>query len=735
MNKSTVKNFAKRVYHLSKRTARMGLNLLKTKNDRLVFVFGGRNDSWPTVGRDLYKKDLKFRNVIQSCDSILSELGGSEILSYFEGPINNLFFEDESKFTCITSIQLATVATYNDQGVFPNAVMGVSMGEPAAAYAAGALTLREALSVSLSYMTIFKFDKMQYVFIYLNLGFSAALEFCNESPVWAEIIYEDSTHAVLITCHQEDFNQLQAFIKDRQLTFKLATEKTYIPYHTSLIKSHRKMLKGFHQEIEPKPLKCDYYSPTLGKVIPKNTFLSAEYWYDLACVPVLFISTLQSVINDGYKTFVQIGPPAISKRQFSAVKRSSKLNIFNSLQTESDEMNHQGLVLKKLSKIKFEKSAAADDHLNTLNNFKQNFNIYAETTSALQYQYLRKEGPLHFLPAHHAWLLLGYDDIDHVLKHPQIFSSSLLKEYDPILLGADPEMHQVIRSLLHPLFSPAVIAELAGFTTLTAKQLLDSLCKQDNFDFVTDYSDPLSVLVLCNFFGLSSSDANNMLDFTGKDYHNPLYWQRLEEFFKDQFITCELTKEDSLWGKLRALVQKDQFAFSDATSLMRIIWTAGMATTSALISSAIYILLDNPQLAAMMSTDEKLVPKFIEECLRLQTPLTAIHRITTTPVELSGQQISANTVIMLQLRSAMTDPDQYANPEEFSINRPAKRHLSFGTGIHQCIGMGIARAEARSALQIVLTRIHDLEKYSHAKPKYSTGTDLETMLSLNLSKN
>jgi len=90
--------------------------------------------------------------------------------------------------------------------------------------------------------------------------------------------------------------------------------------------------------------------------------------------------------------------------------------------------------------------------------------------------------------------------------------------------------------------------------------------------------------------------------------------------------------------------------------------------------------------------------------------------------------------VMLHLASGMSDPAHYTNPAEFSVTRPAKRHLAFGTGIHQCIGMGIARAEARSALQVVLTKLINLQGYSYCEPEYISVSDLKTMSSLKVQR-
>lgn len=735
MNKYTLINFAKRGFHLYKNVVKRGISIFKpvVETDRLLFTFSGRNDGWPVIGRQMYQKYPTFRVAIQECNRILVEMEGTEIISYFEAPVDVKYFQDESKFSCITAIQLATVITYNELGIFPNAVMGVSIGEPSAAFAAGAITLKEALSIALSYVTIFKEQDMDYHIIFLKMEFDPAIQVCHESPVWTEVIYQDSPHAVLVTCQKNDIDELKTFFSSKGLVYKLVSEQTFFPYHSSKIVAQRKMLNGFHRDIEPRPLKCDYYSPVTGSKIPKDSILPADYWYNLTWRPVLFSSALAHVLKDGYKTFLQIGPPAISERQILTVAQANQVTLLNSFQKQSDEIEHHGWVQKQLSEIRFEHATSADDQSMTLSDFLSQFNVHA-VESDLPYQYLRKNGGIHFLPQHNGWIILNYDDIEYVLREPHIFSSSLLKEYDPILLGADPEKHKVIRTLLQPLFSPNVIDEMAQFTALTANAFLDSLCEKDNFDFVSDYADPLSLLVLCNFFGLLSDDAQKMLAYTGKDYHNMLYWQRLEEFFTEQFTTCGLSKDDCLWGKLRNLVKTNEFALADAISLLKIVWTAGMATTSALISTSVKIALKNPDLAKKVSTDEKLVSKFIEECLRLQTPISAIYRLTTEKVILCGQELPANTMVMLHLKSGMTDPSHFTDPEEFSVNRPAKRHLAFGAGIHQCIGMGLARAEARSALKMVLARLDQLKNYAVAEAEYVKASDLETMSSLKLNK-
>ena len=700
---------------------------------KLMYIFGGRVEGWLELARDLYNKDNDFATDIRECNDLLLQYGGVEILSYFEQPINENYFVDELKYSCITAIHIATVKLYHKNGINPNAVVGVSLGELGAGFASGLLTQEEALKMAVSYMSLYEKHSSEYAFFYLDLGYEQALQFCEDCPVWAEIVYEDNPGAVLITSNIKDVDKLHAFIDEKGLPFKQLNDKLYPPYHTSLARAHQ-VIKDFAKDIEPKPLKCDYYSMTVGRLIHKNTVVDAEYWYEVACSPVLFGSALREVINDGYNVFLQVGPPAMSGRQLTMATNGSTVTLFKTFQEGTDEVAHINETIKSLKKFKFDYSLLTETDENILfEHYKQNANLLRTSTNGA-YEYLRKKGPLHYLHQHRSWLLLTYDNVEHILKRQEIFSSSFHKEYDPILLGAEPEQHRKIRMLLQPFFSPAVITEVGKYTSVTAEELLKDLLQRESFDFVGDFSDPITLLALCNFFGMSSDDAYNMIKYTGKDYNDMSYWQKLAEYFSNEFMQCKLSREDSLWGKLREMVKDDQFPFADAVSILKIIWTGGMATTSALISAAMMNLLADENVAAQLKSDDKLIIKFVDECLRLHTSVSVISRLTTQEVEVAGKVLPPNSTIALHLRSAMTDPADFVEPNKIILNRQAKRHLAFGTGIHQCIGMGVAREEANAVLKVALKHLPELRTFKMGIPQHRHDWALQGFTSLSFKK-
>jgi len=129
MKKNRIYKALRNSYHLFKgiffgRTADV-----ERKKERLLFTFGGRSEGWPSLGRMLYDNEPLFKASIESCNRIIRRNGGADILSYFISPIGENYFVNESNFICITAIQLATVELYRDNGIFPNAVIGLSLGK------------------------------------------------------------------------------------------------------------------------------------------------------------------------------------------------------------------------------------------------------------------------------------------------------------------------------------------------------------------------------------------------------------------------------------------------------------------------------------------------------------------------------------------------------------------------------------------------------------------------------
>jgi cytochrome P450 len=136
---------------------------------------------------------------------------------------------------------------------------------------------------------------------------------------------------------------------------------------------------------------------------------------------------------------------------------------------------------------------------------------------------------------------------------------------------------------------------------------------------------------------------------------------------------------------------------------------AGHETSASLISSAMLLLLRHPRQMAAVRAEPCLIPKFIEEALRLESPIKAFFRVAKADTELGGVKIPAGSRLAVLFASANRDENKFSNPERFDIDRAnASEHFAFGLGIHYCLGASLARTEARIAFEVLLSRLKDI---------------------------
>jgi cytochrome P450 len=296
-----------------------------------------------------------------------------------------------------------------------------------------------------------------------------------------------------------------------------------------------------------------------------------------------------------------------------------------------------------------------------------------------------------------------------VLKQPQLFSSTLHKTFDECLVGSDPPEHTLVRSLLQPLFSQRVLTGLGDFTIACSNKLLDDVKGKGEFNFVNEFSLPLAQAVVAKFLGLTDAEAQSLKNCISNHVYAMEYLDNMQQFFHRYLEISRKATGDGAAALLLQGVEEEKLSFDGAVKLMRLLWVAGMTTTSMLLTKAAHEVLKDEELAGMLRDNDQLLPKFIDECLRLEAPETELRRITTTEIQLGNKTIPPGSVLLLSLRAANRDSNYFENPDSVLLDRPAKRHLSFGGGYHYCLGAGIAKMEAKYALKAVLSRLPQLK--------------------------
>jgi cytochrome P450 len=179
--------------------------------------------------------------------------------------------------------------------------------------------------------------------------------------------------------------------------------------------------------------------------------------------------------------------------------------------------------------------------------------------------------------------------------------------------------------------------------------------------------------------------------------------------------------EDLISALSTAEVDGERLSEAELVRFCTLLLAAGQETTKNLITNAIVCFTDHPDAMERLIREPALMPTAIEEVLRYLPPVWFLFRQTKTDVELAGQHIPANQVVLAWTASANRDPAQFPDPDRFAIEREPNRHLAFGHGIHFCVGAPLARLEARIALPMMLAQLKGLQRVEGVPITVHTG--------------
>ncbi|MEU4312090.1 cytochrome P450 [Nocardia sp. NPDC024068] len=282
----------------------------------------------------------------------------------------------------------------------------------------------------------------------------------------------------------------------------------------------------------------------------------------------------------------------------------------------------------------------------------------------------------------------------------------------------DADRHLRTRGLLSTLLTPKRLSENEGFMWKLADEQIDTFLGAGRVEFLSGYAKPFSMLVIADLLGVPADDHREFRavlgdqlvgELDGELAHNPLEW--LDDKFRGYISE---RRDEPRPDVLTALAQAK---YSDATiptveevvKLATFLFAAGQETTTKLLSAAVRNLAEYPDTQAQVRADRHLVPTFLEETLRLESPVKSHFRMARTSTEISGCPIEAGTTVMLLPGASNRDPRKFPDPGRLDVDRRnAREHIAFGRGAHSCPGAPLARAEARISINRLLDRLTGL---------------------------
>ena len=366
------------------------------------------------------------------------------------------------------------------------------------------------------------------------------------------------------------------------------------------------------------------------------------------------------------------------------------------------------------------------------------------------FDWLRAQCPVHREAAHRVFMVTGYEEAAAVYAATDTFSScnsvtgpfpgfpvrlegredvdDLIAEhraklpFSDQILTMDPPQHRDHRHLLMRQLTPKRLRENEEFMWRLADHQIDQFIGQGRCEYLTEYANPFTLFVIADLLGVPEEDHEEfrksqarrpLSDAVGSTRDtisdSPLAWlyDRFSRYIEER-------RRDPRNDVLTAMATTTfpDGSLPEVIDVVRIaanVFAAGQETTVRLLGTALQLIGERPDLQGLLRERPDLIPDFVEETLRIESPVKGDFRLARRPAVVGGADVPAGATVMVLNGAANRDPRHFEDPGEFRIDRPnAREHLAFGRGPHSCPGGPLARMEARVSIERLLDRTTDI---------------------------
>ena len=355
------------------------------------------------------------------------------------------------------------------------------------------------------------------------------------------------------------------------------------------------------------------------------------------------------------------------------------------------------------------------------------------------YSEMRDKCPVHKSDAYGGfWVASHYQDVERVIKDPDTFASSLgvvipdptdaLTPEDQKMVfktgkgvigppvSYDPPFHAPIRRAMEPLFGPGVVRQREDYIRSVADHWIDTFIEAGECDAVRQFCAPVPAIVVLDWLGLHDEDWKVWSDIVLEQFSRPgQYGPDMSKLDLEKILATLHDRRDHPKGDVLSAITQitiDDEPLNDyemVTMVAQLI-LAGLDTTTNATAGTLVELFRRPEVRAELADtahDDRLWATAIEEFLRYTCPVQGFKRTARTETQLGGKTVQPGERVLMLFASANFDEREFDRPNEIDIRRATNRHMTFGRGIHRCLGSHLARLEVKVMIQQVLQRIPD----------------------------
>lgn len=341
------------------------------------------------------------------------------------------------------------------------------------------------------------------------------------------------------------------------------------------------------------------------------------------------------------------------------------------------------------------------------------------------YERLRRKDPVHRMRLVDAWALTQYGDVDTMLRDHRRFSNAG-REYEYTeyisMLDMDPPDHTRLRSLVVKAFTPRAVARLAPRIQETCDELLDDVEGMSRFDLIKDLAFPLPVIVIAEMLGVPPEDRDRFKTWSqdaalsieptltgGQVRQVQRAFENLREYLGSLIERYQRDPQDNMISALVAAEEAgDKLTREELLMTLLLLLVAGHETTRNLIGNGMLALLRNPDQLQRLRDHPDLMESAIHELLRYDAPVQLNSRIVCEDLQIGGKRIRKGQRVVALIGAANRDPETFAMPHLLDIGRGDRSHLSFGRGIHYCLGSSLALLEGKIVFTTLLRRFSSI---------------------------
>ena len=400
-------------------------------------------------------------------------------------------------------------------------------------------------------------------------------------------------------------------------------------------------------------------------------------------------------------------------------------------------------------KQRFQRAAREEAYTMPLKDFHPGApRLFQNDTLWPYFERLRKEEPVHYCtnaPIEPYWSVTKYNDIMHVDTNAAIFSSDVRhggiairdvpEGYDwPSFIAMDEPRHAPQRKTVSPMFTPTHLDELAVLIRGRVRKVLDGLPRNETFNFVERVSVELTTQMLATLFDFPWDERSKLTRWSDVSTALPKSGVvSSEQERRREMDECRACFE-KLWNErvnseprndlLSMMAHNDATRFMDGENLMGnivLLMVGGNDTTRNTMTGSVLALNENPDQYEKLRNNPALIDSMVPEVIRWQTPLAHMRRTALVDTELNGKTIKKGDRVVMWYVSGNRDEEAIENPDSFIIDRVRPRtHLSFGFGIHRCVGMRLAELQLKIVWEEMLGRFDKIEVVGEPKRVYSS---------------